>query len=53
MVAHMSPRDLKAGQWVDGFRIIRRIGQGYHAPEFERNALDRLRGRTAPAAAIR
>jgi serine/threonine protein kinase len=35
MVAHMSPRDLKPGQWVAGFRIIRRIGQGYFGLVFE------------------
>jgi hypothetical protein len=35
VVTHMSPRDLKPGQWVDGFRIIRRIGQGYFGLVFE------------------
>jgi hypothetical protein len=35
MAAHMSPRDLKPGQWVDGFRIVRRIGQGYFGLVFE------------------
>lgn len=35
MVAHMGPRDLKPGHWVDNFRIIRRIGQGYFGLVFE------------------
>ena len=35
MVAHMDPRDLKPGQWVDGFRIVQRIGQGYFGLVFE------------------
>lgn len=35
MVEHMDPRDLKPGQWVDGFRIIRRIGSGYFGVVFE------------------
>jgi serine/threonine protein kinase len=35
VVANMSPRDLKPGQWVDGFRIIQRIGQGYFGLVFE------------------
>lgn len=35
MGAHTDPRDLKPGQWVDGFRIVQRIGQGYFGLVFE------------------
>ncbi|WP_224368864.1 serine/threonine protein kinase [Hyalangium versicolor] len=35
MVAHLNPRNLKPGQWVDGFRIIRLLGSGYFGVVFE------------------
>ncbi|MDC0709352.1 serine/threonine-protein kinase [Stigmatella sp. ncwal1] len=34
-MAQVNPRDLKPGQWVDGWRIVRRIGSGAYGVVYE------------------